>query len=177
MTIIYDAGAPSVTPDTIATALGRTAPTFGTPEYEQWSMWINDALMLIAARLVGTQPGQVATLDDLDQDKLAYVVREAVVAQVRRPDDATQVAIAVDDGNVSRTYRSSAGRVTIRDEWWDLLSPTDSEAGKAFSVDTTPVVANGHAWWCATTFGADWCSCGAVIGQQPMFEVIDSNAL
>lgn len=162
----------AVTPDLIAVALGRTAPDGTSPEFEQWQMWIDDARMLISARLVGTLAGQVATLDDLDQAKLDYVVREAVVAQVRRPDDATQVAVSVDDGSVSRTYRSSSGRVEIRDEWWALLSPHPEDTGKAFSVDTAPIVTNGHAWWCAVTFGADWCSCGAVIGQDPMFQVI-----
>lgn len=155
----------AVTPDVIAVALGRTAPLGDTPEYEQWMMWVSDALMLIEARL-----GDPAALD---QAKLDYVVREAVVAQVRRPDDATQVAISVDDGSVSRTYRTSSGRVEIRDEWWALLSPDNGESGKAFSVDTSPIVTNGHAWWCSRTFGADWCSCGAVIGQEPMFEVIE----
>lgn len=163
----------TVTPALIAVALSRTAPLDTTPEYEQWEMWIGDALMLIEARLVGTGAGQVASLAELDQAKLDYVVREAVVAQVRRPDDATQVAISVDDGSVSRTYRTSAGRVEIRDEWWELLSPDSGESGKAFSVDTAPIVTNGHAWWCARTFGASWCSCGADIGIDPMFEVIE----
>lgn len=155
----------TVTPDLIAVALGRTAPSAGTPEYQQWEMWISDALMLIEARL-----GDLAALD---QAKLDYVVREAVVAHVRRPDDATQVAVSVDDGSVSRTYRSSKGRIEILDEWWNLLAPDSGEGGKAFHVDTAPTVTSGHAWWCATTFGASWCSCGAVIGQDPMFEVIE----
>ena len=163
----------TVTTDTIAVALGRTAPDLGSAEDQQWTMWIDDAQMLISARLVGTQPGQVASLADLDQAKLDYVIREAVVAQVRRPDDATQVAVSVEDGSVSRTYRSSSGRVEIRDEWWALLSPNPENTGKAFSVDTAPIRTNGHQWWCARTFGADWCSCGAEIGISPMFEVIE----
>lgn len=155
----------TVTPETIAVALGRTAPADGTPEFAQWNLWIDDALMLIEARL-----GDPALLD---QAKLDYVVREAVAAQVRRPDDATQVAVSVDDGSVSRTYQSGSGRVTIRDEWWELLAPDSGESGKAFHVDTAPTVTSGHAWWCATTFGANYCSCGAVIGQEPMFEVLE----
>lgn len=168
----------SVTPETIATALGRTAPLSG-PEYDQWDMWIGDARMLITARLVGTNAGQVASLDDLDQTTLDYVVREAVVAQVRRPDDATQVELRVDDGATSRTYRTGAGRVTIRDEWWDLLSPTDSSGG-AFSIRpsrsgtchadictaNTYVAENG-----ATMFGGAFCSCGAEYAGYPLYEV------
>jgi hypothetical protein len=168
----------AVTPTTIAVALGRTAPSDGDTEHEQWEMWISDALMLIGARLVGEGTGQVASLDELDQAKLDYVVREAVVAQIRRPDDATQVEIRVDDGSVGKTYRSSAGRVTIRDEWWDLLSPTDSASG-AFSIRpagsgtchadvctaNTYVAANG-----AIMFGGAYCSCGADIAGYPLYE-------
>lgn len=168
----------TVTTTTIAVALGRTAPDSGTPESDQWEMWISDALMLISARLVGDGTGQVASLDDLDQAKLDYVVREAVVAQVQRPDDATTVDVRVDDGAMSKTYRSSAGRVHIRDEWWDLLSPTDSSSG-AFSIRpagggtchadicsaNTYVAANG-----AIMFGGAYCSCGADIAGYPLYE-------
>lgn len=168
----------TVTPTTIAVALGRTAPASGTAEFEQWEMWISDALMLISARLVGEGTNQVATLDDLDQTKLDYVVREAVVAQVRRPDDATRVDVSVDDGRVGKEYRSSSGRVTIRDEWWDLLSPTDSATG-AFSIRpvgsgtchsdictaNTYVADNG-----AIMFGGAYCSCGADLAGYPLYE-------
>lgn len=169
----------ATTPDTIAVALGRTAPELDSAEYQQWEMWISDARMLITARLVGDSDGKVASLDDLNQDALDYVVREAVVAQVRRPDDATQVEIRVDDGSVGKTYRSSAGRVTIRDEWWDLLSPTDSKRG-AFSIRPTGC-GTGHADICsantyvaangAIMFGGAYCSCGADIAGYPLYEV------
>lgn len=169
----------TVTPATIAVALGRTAPASDSTEFAQWEMWISDALMLISARLVGTRTGQVASLDDLNQDALDYVVREAVVAQVRRPDDATSVEVRVDDGASSRTYKTSAGRVTIIDEWWDLLSPSASSSG-AFSIRpsgsgtchadicsaNTYVAANG-----AIMFGGAYCSCGADIAGYPLYEV------
>jgi len=155
----------AVTPDLIAVALGRTAPSVDAPEYDQWQMWISDALLLIKARL-----GDPALLD---QEKLEYVVREAVVAQVRRPDDATQVAISVDDGSVSRTYRSSAGRVEIRDEWWDLLDPDGGDSGKAFSVDTAPGLGSAHLPWCSLMLGALYCSCGVDIAGYPIFELSD----
>ena len=151
----------TVTADDIAVALGRTTPESGSPELLQWQMWIEDAVMLIEARL-----GDTAALD---QTKLNYVVREAVVAQVRRPDDATSVDVSVDDGRVSRTYRTSAGRVTIRDEWWDLLSP-DIKGG-AFSI--RPQGSNtlaGHAPWCDLFFGGATCSCGYALAGYPMYE-------
>jgi hypothetical protein len=152
---------------TIAVALGRATP--GTPQSDQWELWISDALMLISARLVGTGTGQVASLADLDPDKLDYVVREAVVAQVQRPDDATTVDVRVDDGAVAKTYRSSAGRVTIRDEWWDLLSPSESSSG-AFSIRPSGC-GEPHLPWCSLTLGALYCSCGTDIADHPIYEL------
>lgn len=120
----------AVTPETIAVALGVTAPDPTSPQSQQWQLWIDDAEMLIAARV-----------DELDADapdpgKVDYVVREAVVAQVKRPDDATQVTVSIDDGSTSKTYRSGRGRVSILDEWWDFLGLA-APAG-AFQIDTTP---------------------------------------
>jgi len=150
----------AVTTDTIAVALGRTAPDAGSSEQLQWEMWIEDALMLIEARL-----GDLALLD---QPKLDYVVREAVVAQVRRPDDATQVSISVDDGQTSRTYRSGKGRVTILDEWWDLLSADDR--GGAFSIRPYAPT-SAHLPWCSLSLGANYCTCGADIAGTPIYEL------
>lgn len=159
----------SVSPANIATALGRTAPAADSPEERQWQMWILDARLLISARLVGEGTGKVANLDALDQQKLDYVVREAVVAQVKRPDDATSVDVRVDDGGVSKQYKTGAGRVTIRDEWWDLLSPTDSKAG-AFSIIPSGC-ASAHLPWCSLSMGAVYCSCGVDIAGEPIYEL------
>lgn len=161
----------AVTPETIAVALGRTAPAEDSTEYAQWEMWISDALMLISARLVGTNTGQVESLDDLDPAALDYVVREAVVAQVRRPDDATSVEVRVDDGATARTYKTSAGRVTILDEWWDLLSPSASSSG-AFSIFPSNC-GTAHLPWCSLMLGANYCSCGVDIAGYPIFELAD----
>lgn len=149
----------AVTAYTIATALLRDAPATGSAEGLQWAMWITDAELLIKTRLGETYL--------LDQDVLDYVIREAVVAQVRRPDDATSVSVSVDDGSVSRQYRTGRGRVTILDEWWDLLSPQESGA---FSVSLAPAIAAYHADWCNLYFGATYCSCGADIAGVPIFE-------
>jgi hypothetical protein len=152
----------SVTPDDIAVALGRTAPDDTSVEYAQWELWIADALLLIEHRL-----GEAFA--DLDANKLDYVVREAVVAHVRNPDDATQVAVTVDDGSVSRTYRSSRGRVEITPELWALLIPDEDGSG-AFSVDTYGAD-SAHLAWCALYFGANYCSCGVDIAGYPIFEL------
>lgn len=153
----------SVTIEDIAIALGRAedVPAAGGSVGRQWSMWMEDARMLIRARL--------GDLDALDQESLDYVVREAVVAQIRRPDDATSVEVAVDDGRVARRYSSSRGRVTIRDEWWTLLNP-DSGKGGAFSLDMAGACGSIHQPWCSLAFGALYCSCGADIAGFPLYE-------
>jgi hypothetical protein len=143
----------AVTPETIATALGRTVVST-TPEYEQWAMWIGDAEMLIQARKT-----ELGIVPELDAPKYDYVVREAVVNHVRRPDDATQVTISIQDASTSRAYTSGKGRVVILDEWWVLLGLT-SPAGGAFSIDTFGGAAV-HAAMCSLNFAATYCSCGA----------------
>ena len=153
----------TVTPTDVAVALGRAVPDPDSTEAAQWDMWIGDAEMLIQARL--------GDLNELDQPKLAYVVREAVVAHVRRPDDATQVSVAIDDASTSRMYRTSRGRITILDEWWDLLSPSDRTSG-AFSIRPSRS-ANPHLPWCSLMFNGASCSCGVDIAGYPIFEGAD----
>lgn len=118
----------TVTPATIAVALGRVTPTGTTAA--QWAMWINDALLIISRR------ASKLGVETIPQDDLDLVIREAVVAQVKKPDDATQVTVQVDDGMTQKSYQSGNGRVTILDEWWDdlgLVAP-----GGAFEVDLFP---------------------------------------
>jgi hypothetical protein len=154
----------TITPAEVAVALGREVPASGSPTYAQWQMWIGDALMLIQSRTTELEHDETL----IDAAKLDYVIREAVVAQVRRPDDATQVTKAVDDGNVSRMYRTGKGRVDILDEWWTLLGLVTT-GGQAFAVDsvnTTTV----HQPWCSINFGATYCSCGADLAGYPLWE-------
>jgi hypothetical protein len=122
----------SVTPAMLAVALGQAAPESGSLTDLQWEMWIDDAAMLIE-----TRRAQLGVTDVLDEAKVDYVVREAVVAHIKKPDDATQVVISVDDGSSSRTYQSAKGRVSIIDEWWSLLGLTASNGG-AYSFDMAP---------------------------------------
>lgn len=151
----------SVTPAMLAVALGQTAPESGSVTDLQWKMWIDDAVMLIDSRRVdlGAFPPDAAKLD--------YVVREAVVEHIKRPDNATQVTIAVDDSSSSRSYQSGKGRVVILDEWWVLLGL--SESSGAFSVDMVSVSA-AHLAWCSIMLGANYCSCGVDIAGVPIFE-------
>lgn len=114
----------------IETALGRTLIA---TEQAQAAQWISDALLIIGSRLGDT------TL--LDQARVDYVVREAVVARFRNPEGYQSESI--DD----YTYRHGAEtrRVTILDEWWRLLSPTRDGA---FTI--TPYASRDLAypdWW------------------------------
>lgn len=154
----------SVTTSMIAVAMGVAAPEPGSVTDQQWQQWIDDANMLIDVRR--EQVGSTALIDEARRD---YVVREAVVAHVKRPDDATQVTVAVDDGSSSKTYRSGKGRVVILDEWWDLLGLT--EPNGAFSLDMAPGGRVVHLPWCALMFGATYCSCGTDIAGEPIYEV------
>ena len=151
----------TVTPDQVGIALGQDAPT-GTLA-AQWQMWITDAVMLISSRVDSITPPPT-----IDQAKLDYVVREAVVAQVRRPDAATQVTVSVDDGSTSKTYARGTGRVAILDDWWEFLGLA-GQSGAPYSIDTT-TSGTYHRDICALTFGALYCSCGADIAGIPLWE-------
>ena len=87
-------------------------------------MWIADAAHHPA-------PGDTAEVDEasIDAADLDYVIREAVVAQVRKPDDSTTVSVSTDDTQVSKTYRSGPGRVTILGEWWEPSPRHDEGQG------------------------------------------------
>lgn len=152
-----------VTPSMLAVALGQAAPEPGSITEQQWKMWIDDAVMLIDSRRIelGAFPPEAAKLD--------YVVREAVVAHIRRPDDATQVTIAVDDGSSSRSYQSSKGRIDILDEWWALLGLVEDSG--AFAIDAVGVAGPQHDPACSLFFGATYCSCGASIAGYPIYGV------
>ena len=119
-----------VTPAIIAVELGRTAPESGSALEEQWAMWIADATRAIERRAELLS----ITFDSLVTDDVDYVVRQAVAAHVRRPDDATQVTISVDDGSTSKTYSSGSGRVGILEDWWALLGLTIATDRAAYSV-------------------------------------------
>lgn len=151
--------------DKIAVELGVTAPEPSSPEGQQWEQWVEDATMLITDRATRMK------LQAPDEAHTNYVVRQAVVAHIKKPDDATQVTISVDDGSSSRTYQSSKGRVTIADEWWDFLGLVASTGG-AFSIDTVASDSR-HLAWCSRNLGALYCSCGADltgIGGGPIYE-------
>lgn len=156
----------TVTPANIAVALGKTAPEPGSVTEQQWKMWITDAVMLIEDRRARL-PAKV-----IDEAKRDYVVREAVVAHVRKPDDATQVTVATDDSSMSRTYQSGKGRVMILDEWWELLGLEADSGSGAFAIDMIGA-GTAHLPWCSLMLGATYCSCGVDIAGKPIYEGAD----
>lgn len=93
----------------VEVSLGRSLTD---TEAQQITQWIDDAGLQIKARL--------GDLDALDQDVLAYVQREAALMRFYNPDPSVQ-RLGIDDFTVGR-YEDSR-RVTILDEWWNLLSP------------------------------------------------------
>lgn len=147
----------------IAIELGRAAPDPDTALAEQWRLWIDDAEMLIEDRAV--ELGREMP----DQKKVDYVVRQAVVKHIRKPDDATQVTVSVDDGSSSKTYQSGQGRVVILDEWWAQLGLVKASGG-AYAFDTAPGRGSRHVPWCNLMWGAAYCSCGADIAGTPIYE-------
>lgn len=150
-----------VTPAMLAVALGKAAPESGSVTEQQWELWIDDAVMLIESRRV-----EVGA-EDPDQAKIDYVVRQAVVTHIKRPDDATQVTVAVDDSSTSRSYQSGKGRVVILDEWWTLLGLVETSG--AYSVDMVGSFGSAHVPWCSLMMGANHCSCGVDIAGRPIF--------
>lgn len=152
----------AVTVEMIAVALGQAAPEPDSVTALQWQMWIGDAEMLIESRQL-----ELGVTEPLGEAKVDYVVREAVVAHVRKPDDATQVTISVDDASSSRTYQSGKGRVTILPEWWALLGLIESGGG-AFAVDMVGFSLT-HPPYCSLYFGGV-CSCGISIAGAPIYE-------
>ena len=81
----------AVTPESIAVAMGMAAPESGSIQWQQWSLWVDDATMLIENRAdqLDIDPA------DIGEVKFDYVVRESVVAHIKKPDDATQVSVQV----------------------------------------------------------------------------------
>lgn len=47
----------------------------------------------------------------------------------------------------------------------------DINAGKAYAIDTAPSLGGAHLPWCALNFGATYCSCGADVADEPIYEL------
>ena len=98
----------------VATAIGR--PISDTPERDQVTQWISDVELILTARL-----GDLSTYD---QELLAYVVREAVIARMRHRADSNDDKAAGSEDNYF---------IRILEPWWYLLDPGETGSA-AFSV-------------------------------------------
>jgi len=117
----------NVTPATVADRLALPEPADDSPKAKQWQIWINQAYRQIARYQA------LYALDDPDSDDVDEAVLEEVAGLVRHPDDATTVDISVDDGRVSKTYRSGNGRIDMSG-WWSTLWPSLTSSSEAFTI-------------------------------------------
>lgn len=117
----------------VAVALGR--PISDTNEQAQVTWWISAAELQIQARL--------GDLSALDQDVLNYVVVEAVAAKAQNPGNAQYEAI--DDYRYGLPAESR--RVTILDEWWQMLDPTISAGAFSSRPGFEPDTASALDGW------------------------------
>lgn len=46
-----------------------------------------------------------------------------------------------------------------------------TDTGRAFEVDTTPATLDAHSLLCSLRFGGTYCSCGADIAGEPIYEL------
>lgn len=53
----------------------------------------------------------------------------------------------------------------------DICAVSDDNSGKAFSVDIAPSLSGYHVDWCSLNLGATFCSCGADIAGEPIYEL------
>lgn len=116
----------------VEVALGRTLAD--AAEIARVNYWLDAAELLITARL-----GDVA---DLDQDAVKYVEIEAVLARLQNPNGYQSETI--DD----YTYRFGAEsrRVSILDEWWELLTPSASAVAFSIRAFGEPGWSEPDAW-------------------------------
>lgn len=123
----------AISVEDVATAIGR--PITSDDEYAQVDQWISDVELLIGAKLV---------LADLDQNLLAYVERETVIARMRHRSETQATTDDVDQGDENYFLR-------VLGPWWTLLAPQKEIASSMYSVrptfepDTIGWTSNG--WW------------------------------
>ena len=93
-------------------------------------------------------------LDSLDQASVEYVISEVISDQLMRTNLPGQTSreVAVDDARVvDRFDVSGAGRLSIWDDLWALLTPSDHRSRGAFAITPTYSPDMGMSGW-----GRDW---------------------
>ena len=93
-------------------------------------------------------------LDSLDQASVEYVISEVISDQLMRTNLPGQTSreVAVDDARVvDRFDVSGAGRLSIWDDLWALLTPSDHRSRGAFAITPAYSPDIGMSGW-----GRDW---------------------
>lgn len=127
----------------VSTSLGR--PITSIEEVSQVLQWLDDAEMLIQARL-----GDLSALiiaGTLSQQSLVYVEREAVVRKVKNPDGKQNEKI--DDYSYGLNEDARRGDIFVTDEEWALLAPSAGGASFTIRAAATPGYRTDSA-------GLDW---------------------
>jgi hypothetical protein len=142
---------------------------FATIEAAKAQAMIDDALAL-AARIAPC----------INDEDFAYpgaalaILRSAVL---RWNDAGTGAVQTYQVGQVSQGFDNRTPRKSLfwpsEIEALQELCQGDITPGTAFDVDTVGCVGMGHSEVCALYFGADYCSCGAVLtaGLYPLYEL------
>lgn len=121
------------------------------------------------AVLVAPCLGDEATLEESQKAAAKAVLRGAILRWNDAGTGAFQ-AQAAGPFSVQTDTRQQRRGAFWPSEIEQLQDICGGEAGKAFSVDTAPTYGTIHAAICALNFGANYCSCGADIAGEPLWE-------
>lgn len=147
---------------------------------------------------VTISPSDLAPFADIDEAKAAAMIADALgMAKLIAPCIAEadfaypDAAKAVIRGAVLRWNDAGTGAITTRQAgpyqqvidsntrrnnlfWPSEITQLQSmcrDSSGAFAIDTAPAVAVVHADICSLNFGAEYCSCGAILtGYAPLWE-------
>lgn len=119
----------------------------------------------------------ITNADFAHPDAALAIIRGAIL----RWNDAgtgvkTQVSDTVGPFQYSESYVQPQRRALFWPSEIEALKKlcADSTSGKAFSYDTAGPVVPTHAMICSTYFGANYCSCGAILAGVPLWESDDA---
>lgn len=125
------------------------------------------ALAVLAAPCLGDEASLTA-----GQKAAATAVLRAVILRWNDSGSGAFQQQTAGSFSVSYNQTSRGGALWPTDitQLQNICKATADSAGGAFSVDTAPAIDTVHADVCNLNFGASWCSCGADIAGQPIYE-------
>lgn len=130
----------------VATQLGR--PIDDELEVKQVEAWIQIAEAVIRKRY--------PTLDQLiadgriDRKTVDYVEALAVARYARNPEGTTSSSTMIDDYQTTVGTKNAVATISLLDDEWSLIAPTDSGPTGAFTITPSGWTDNGHS-----AFGPD----------------------